>query len=806
MHRSNNLQQLITLIVLIVFLVPAAEANTRKGDKLLKQGQGAEAKGDFDKALLLYEQAIETDQNDAGYLLAIRKIRFQAGQKHVQAGQKAREKGDLEGALAEFQRAVSIDPASAIAMQEMRRTNDAVMKKNGITPTVNEAAMTPGQHAKYDTEQKVASILGPPELKPITRQISQLKMNNQPVRVLYETVGKLAGINVVIDSQYQPSGRNFNVDLNNSSLESALDHLAILTHTFWKPINTNTIFIAEDNVTKRRDYEDEVVRVFYISNATSVQEFQEIATVIRSLTEIRRVFTYNAQRALLVRGTVDQIALVEKLVSDLDKPKGEVVVDVIVMQSNTSRTRDLAATLLSNGKGGLAFPVGFTPRNPVLSGTTPVTPANPVDPATGQPTTPTTPATGTTSTLVSLAQLGHISTNDFSTTLPGAILQAVLSDSRTRVLQSPQVRASDGMKVSLHIGQKIPYATGSFQPGVGSVGVSPLVSTQFNFAEVGVNVDMTPQIHGDDEVTLHIEIEISSVTDRIDLGGVSQPIIGQNKNSADIRLHEGEVNILAGLTQDQDSKTVGGIPGLTNIPILGHLFGTEEKVKGKSELLIAIIPHIIRTPGYSKDNLRGIFAGTDQQIKVNYREIALPTTPVTAPAMPVPLPSAPTPVVPVPGAVSVVPPGQQPPPPPPGSPAIALSFLPNSVQAQLSSPVTVALGIQNASDLFAAAPVKIKFDPKILRLNDVVVGEALAQGGQNPTFSRDIRNDVGEATFSITRLPGSGGVKATGTVVTLTFVAIGKGPSQVTMTEAGFKNSSMQPVVLTLPQLNVTVQ
>jgi general secretion pathway protein D len=299
------------------------------------------------------------------------------------------------------------------------------------------------------------------------------------------------------------------------------------------------------------------MKVFYVTNTTTVQEFQEIAQAVRTVPEARRTFTYNAQKAIIVRGTADQVAMAEKLIHDLDKPKSEVVVDVVVMEANSSHTRDLAASILAAGKAGLSIPIAFTPRNPILTGST-----------TGTGTTTTT----TTSSAISLARIGHISTNDFSTTLPGALLNALMTDSNARVRQTPQIRASDGQKATLNIGDRIPYATGSFQPGVGTVGVSPLVQTQFNFVDTGVNVEITPYVHSGEEVTLHVDVNVSTIRDRIDLGGISQPIIGQRKSVADIRLRDGEVTILGGLTQMQDSSSSNGIPGLVNIPILGKFF------------------------------------------------------------------------------------------------------------------------------------------------------------------------------------------------------------------------------------------
>lgn len=792
------------LLVMAAVPVPLA-ARTRAGEKFLKQGKVAEQQGDLDAAVELYQKAVATDPGDAAYLLSLRKARFQAGQKHIETGRKLRGDGKLEEALEEYKKAILSDPGSGMALQEFRRTSSMIeedQKKQKSGQPNPDRGLTPAQQARKEIEQKVASMMAPPELKPITRTIASLKMNNQPPKVLYETVAKLAGINVVFDSQYTAQGRNFNVDLSNTTLDQALDYLAILTKTFWKPITANTIFIAEDNVTKRRDYEDDVVRVFYVSNATTVQEFQEVATAIRSVTEIRRVFTYNAQKALVVRGTVDQVALAEKLLQDLDKPKPEVVIDLIVMETNREFTRSLSASLQSGGTAGFSAPITFTPRNPVLSGGT----SSGTSGSTTSGGTTTTTTTSTSSNLIALSKIAKISTNDFSTTVPGALLQAVMSDTATRVLQSPQIRSTDGQKATVKIGDRIPYATGSFQPGVGTVGVSPLVSTQFNYVDTGVNMDITPQVHSNDEITLHVELDVSAVTQRIDVGGLSQPVIGQRKATADLRLRDGEVNLMGGLSTITDSVTIGGIPGLVNIPILGKLFFGNKNIDRKNtDLLIAIIPHIVRSPDLSRENLRGIAAGTDQQVHITYDRskdaVAAPaptTPPATAPATtPALAPTAPPP------APSSPPPADNPTPPPTPS---RMTFVPSTVQAQLSGPVTVTLSLESGTDMFAADPIRIKFDPALLRLNDVAAGSLLTQDGQRPTVSKDIRNDLGEATIRLSRLPGSPGISGSGPLVTFTFLAMGKGTANVQVIESSLKNSQLQPLKAPAMPLVVTVQ
>jgi general secretion pathway protein D len=795
----NKLRALVPLCIALL-LLPAIglQASNRKGDKLYKLGVDAEARKDYDKALQFYQQAVDLDPKETTYELAVRRVRFEAGQWHVEAGKKLLKTDDLEKALAEFQKAFATDPGSMIALQNMQQTKELLeQKQKGLVPP-GAKAMTSAEKAQKDSLEMIQSLLPVPELKPVTNQISLLKMNNQPPRVLYETVGKLAGINVLFDPTMQP-GKNANLDLNNVTLQEALDYIALLTKTYWKPVSSNAIFVTEDNVTKRRDYEDEVVKVFYLKNPTSTQEFNEMVTAVRSVTDVRRMFQFNGENAVVVRDTVDKVALVEKLLHNLDKPKAEVVVDVIVMDVASDVSHQIGAGLVSNGTNGLSLPIQFSPTNPITSSTTGANGTGGTGATTTTTTTTTTGTTTPTSTFVALSQLGHLGTSDFSTSLPGAMLQAVMSDSRTKVQQSPEVRVSDGQKVTLKIGEKYPYATGSFQPGVGTVGVSPLVSTQFQFVDIGVNLEMTPHVHGDDEVTLHVSIDISGINTTLNLGGLSQPVIGQKKNEADIRLKDGEVSLMGGLMTDQDTSLIGGIPGLVNIPILGkYLFGNVSKDKQKEQLMIALIPHIVRRPDITGMDMRGIAAGTDAEVKLNFGpRVEQPA----APAAPAGVPGATTPAA-APGApgatASAVKPAI------PGG-AAALTFNPARVEARLSSQVAIALEGQNITDL-ESAPVKVRWDPKILRLEMISPGALLTQDGKIVAPSLDIRNDTGDASIEVNRVAGSGGVSGTGQLFQLTFTAVGKGTTTVSVTDAPLKNSAKQPIAVQPPSVSVVVQ
>jgi general secretion pathway protein D len=782
------LRVLAAFIIILLALgpvAPPAHARTKKGDDYLKKGREAEVRKQWETALDFYEKAMLEDPGDAAYQLSAKRVRFQAAMARVDTAQKLRSAGQLEEALAEFQKAYAIDPSSSIAEQELKRTKEMIEREKnpqGRAATPEDRGLTPAEKAQKEIDEKVSRMMPTPELKPINPGPTNLKMNNQPVKVLYETVGKLTGINVVFDPEYQapPGNSKFTIDLTNTSLEEALDFIAIQTKSYWKPLSSNTIFVTNDNVTKRRDYEDYVVKVFYIKNSTTVQDLQEIATTVRSVTEIRRSFVYSAQNAILVRGTADQVALAEKLIKDIDKPKAEVVVDVIVMEANRARVKDLYATITTaGGAPGINIPISYGK---------PVVQANPT-PGTGTGTGSDT-GTDQSSGLIALNKISNIASGNFYTVVPGAIIKALLTDSQTRVIQQPQVRAVENQKASLRIGDRIPYASGSFQPGVGGgVGLNPLVSTQFNFADVGVNVDLQPKVHGRDEISMHIELEISNVSSRVEIGGVSQPVISQKKIVHDIRIKEGEVNLLGGLLQTQDVKSIAGIPWLAELPVLGRFFGSNHDETSRGELLIALIPHIVRAPEFTDVNIRAVSAGNDANVKLNYSP--RPEPPPAAQAAPEA--AAPKPV---PGAEQAKPAEQVQP---------RLIFSPATASVQLNAPITVQLVLENVSDLYTA-PMKLKFDPKILRLTNVRAGQLLSADGQKINFTESTMNDIGEATVTLNRLPGSGGVAGSGPILSLTFQAIGRGTANVAVTEAGVKNVQMQPIPVSAPSISINVQ
>jgi general secretion pathway protein D len=831
-------RELTAMLGILLLLVPAipAQAKTRKGEKLRAEARVEEQKGNYDQALQLAEKAMDEDATDPSYRLEVTRVRFEAAAMHLKNGQKLRNDGKIEEALAEFQKSYGIDPSSDIAAQEIERTKEMIERNKRPGAKAEEKTLTPSALAHKEQQERTDSLLAVPELMPLNPNAIDLKMNNSRPRIMFETVAKIAGINVIFDPEYdqQQTIRTQSIDLTRTTLDQALDQLAVLTKSFWKPLSNNTIFVTVDNPTKRREYAEQVVKVFYLSNVTTPQEMQEILTVLRTVVDVQKVFSYTAQNALIVRAEADTMALVEKLIADLDKPRPEVIVDFLVMQVSSTHVRNITAAFASAGINTSAV---FAPRpgitTPGIQSTTTGSTTTTTTGTTSTTTTPvTTTGTGTTGgsssiTSIPLNALSRISSADFSlTTLPGAALEAVLNDSSTRVLQSPQIRAVDNQKANLKIGEKVPTATGSFQPGVAGVGVSPLVNTQFTFLDVGVIVEILPRVHENGEVSLHVDIDVSQVLDRINLGGVEEPEIGQNKATADIRLKDGEVNLLGGIIQQTDTRSTSGIPGLANIPILGRLFSGENTERDRTELVIAMIPHIVRGPDIKESNLKGVAAGNATQIKVGFAPrvaagaapavgpvATTPTSPanggnpatiVTPPAggppataPPATAPPATAPPIAPPATAPVI--GAAPPGPPQAGGPARVTFVPATMDTQLGSSVTVTLYGDNVTDLISAA-AQLRFDPKILRINNIVAGD-LPQRNTGPMEpSKNILNDSGTADMSISRGPNDGGISGAGGLFTVVFQAVGRGNTTVSVSSLGLTASTGQAVNATAPQ------
>jgi general secretion pathway protein D len=742
--------------VLLLAAIMAFPALADKAKDFYNKGQDAEAKQDYEAAYTFFKQAHDQKPKDLRYRSAFERTRFEAAASLVHRGQKVRDDGRLEESVPIFQKALEIDPSLFIAKQELNRTLQMINDRKNPPP---QAAGPPP-----NLERKVLEAGGPVELAPISNIPITVKLTDKS-DIVYRTVGQLAGINVLFDPDY--TARPIKVELTGVTLEEALEITALESKTFWRPVTPNTIFVAQDTPAKRKELEQSVLKTFYLSNLSQPTELQDVVNAIRAVLDVQRVQQLLSQNALVVRGTPDQIALAEKLVDDLDKARPEVIIDIDVMQISKDRSRTLGLNPPTNLSVQLQDNINTTT-------------------STTTTTTSTTSSTGSNG--INLNSLANLNATNFQVTIPSASLTAVMGDSDTKLIQSPQVRALDNQKASLKIGERLPVATGSFQPGIGGVGINPLVNTQFQYIDVGVNIDVTPHVHADREVTLKITMEISSEIGQASIGGITQPIIGQKKvDLGEIRLRDGEASLIGGILDDSQTKSLSGIPGLAQIPILRYLFGQVTTDHEQDETVFAITPHIIRGTDVNELNQRAIDIGTSTTIALRHAgkaQAAPAPTPGAAPAQ--------NPAMPTTAAAAAV-----------ASGTASFLFDPPTIQVAKGGTFVVNLLISGAQNV-ASVPVQLNYDPKMLDLVNVSNGGFLSQDGKAVALAH--REDENGLRIEASRPPGAGGVSGQGAVITLTFQAKATGQTPLTVTRGGARDPGMQSIPVNGATAAVVVQ
>lgn len=778
----SNMLRTAAGAMLLLFLWTAMPAHAQSAGAWNKRGEQAEAREDFDAAFEAYRQAHLKSPNDMRYNTHYERMRFQAANQHVDRGRVLRQSGDSSGAINEFARALQIDPGNQAAAQELQTTDKpppGTVSTGGTEPGA-PGVPAPGSH-QAEMQREINSLGSPVVLQPVSNDPITLHMV-EDVKVIYQAVGKAAGLNVLFDPDY--TSKRIPVDLTNVSLADALRIIGTLSGTFWKPVTSNTIFVAQNNRTKRTDLEDLAVQTFYLTNAAQQNDANEILITLRNILDPSiKVYLVASQNAIILRATTDQLILAEKIINDLDRVRPEVVIDVAVLEVSRQKERNLGITLPTS--------FGLAPQASNANSTSTSTTA------TGG--TPTTPPSST----ITLNTLGNLNATNFAVTVTGGTVNALLSDSDTRILQNPRIRATDGQRATLKIGSKIPVATGSYNAGV-STGIANIgVQTQFTYLDVGVNIDVTPTVHYDREISLKLKIEVSSQSGTVSLSGVNEPIIAQKVIEQVIQLKDGEPSILAGILQKQDNKSVNGTPGLGEIPILKYFFSSTDKVQSQDEVVFLLIPHIVRESILTDENTRPIYTGTSSSIELIHNDKAIQapvnglasmspglsnqstTAALAAASMVGQLAAAATPIQPpVPGAAT------------PGTPTaaaatggpVSVSIYPAVATHAVGSTFQVAVMLANAKDLYSV-PVQMHFDPAVLSLVNVDDGNLLGRDGQAVALvHRDEGN--GMLTISASRPPNTKGVDGQGTLCTLTFKALAAGDSALSLVKIGAKDSN----------------
>ncbi|MEO6817868.1 MAG: cohesin domain-containing protein [Edaphobacter sp.] len=765
---SFALQAYLLLFLLAGFVAfNPVGAHAQSAKKWNKRGQDAEVRQDYDGAYEDYRQATLKDPKDLTYKAHLERMRFQAGVSHIDRGRVLHASGDLSGALTEFLRAHEIDPSNQTSQQEIDRLQHP---ESGapVAPALPSAIQQPTRQSEIIKE--LNSVAGPIQLKPVSNDPITLHMV-EDVKVIYQAIGKAAGLNVIFDPDYV--SKRIPVDLTNVTLSDALRIVGTMSDTFYKPVTSNTLFVAANTRTKRAELEEQAVQTFYLTNASQQSDANEVLTAIRNLLDpSTKINLVPSQNAIVMRATPDQLLLAQKLINDLDRARPEVVVDVAILEVNRDKVRKL----------GLSLPQSVTLTPQASAATT-----------TGSGTDATTTAS------LTLNSLAHFNSTNLAVGIGGAQLDALLTDADTHILQNPSIRATDGQKAQFKVGQRIPIATGSYNAGV-STGIASIgVQTQFTYIDVGVLIDMTPTVHYNDDISLKMRVEVTSQQSTVTISGVAEPIIGQRIIDQVIDLKEGEPSILAGILTKQNNLNVSGTPGIGELPIFKYFFSSRSKEVQQDEIVFLLIPHIVRESLLSRLNTRAIDTGTGQSIELRHMNAAQEAgmdlgNPGFVDSKPVPTGPATSAANAAEAMVQQMKTQAQPLTPPApssnttGGPPVSFSVVPPASAQTVGSIFQVSVMLGNGSDIYSV-PLQMQFNPKVLQLVNVDTGNFLGRDGQAVALvHRDDGN--GLVTISSSRPPNVAGVSGQGSLCTLTFKAVAAGDSNLALVKVGARNSA----------------
>ena len=537
---------------------------------------------------------------------------------------------------------------------------------------------------------------------------------NASLRDILNFIGTATGINVTYDSQYQDKA--YTVRLEDVTLEQALQQIMQANQLFYKVLNPKTIIVVPDNAQKHAQYDDLVVRVFYISHA----DVSELAQVINT---IMRIPTMPVQPTLLpnktantitVRATAPVVEVIERIIRANDKPRAEIIIDVQILEVNRKRAKELGLNL-SNYSLGLTFSPEVAPPN--TSGVIP-------------------PAAPPPFNLNTISQ--GISTSDFYLTVPTAVVKFLEQDTRTKLIAKPQLRGAEGTKLTLNLGDQIPVLSTVFGAAAAG-GFASVPQSSFNYKDVGVNLEMTPRVTYEGEIVLDgFLVESSSLGPSISVAGQLVPSFSSRKVGTKLRLREGESTLLAGLLRDEQRKILTGFPGIIRLPILRSLFGQTSDEVTQSDIVMLLTPHIVRTHELTVEDLSAIFIGTQQNVGLGGPPPLIAPQPVEAPApTPAPAPGAAlTPAETIPGVPRTLanpPPGVPPlnPPKPAGTSPVPTLTPPGAV------PPTGAPTVGPAPAAPAAPPTAPTAPPGAEASSGAAAGSECAAGCRYTGPQRD---------------------------------------------------------------------
>ena len=753
--RRESLTRLASLLLAVTVLSGCASTGA------FRDGNAAAELGNWETAVEFYRQALQDEPGDPRYRIALERAMQGAAAVHVARAREHDSREELPEALVEYRRASQFDPTNgqliAIVASLERRIRSLV--ESSRPPSAMELLR---EQARVDSE--------PPLLDPSSGEFLGFQFNNASLRDILDFIGNATGINVTYDQQFQD--RTYTVRLEEVTIEEALNQILNANQHFYKVLNTRSVIIVPDTPQKRAQYEEQVIRTFYVSHADVAELATLLTQVVRApaLAIQPQIVPNTTSNTITVRATTPVAAIIEQVIAANDKPRAEVVVDVQILEVNRERAREFGLDLTQYSIGGLFSPTSVRP-------------------------TGTAPNAVASSPFNANLLSSGISPSDFYLAVPAAIIDFLESDSETRLVAKPQLRGQEGTQLTLNLGDDIPVPSTSFTAiATGGVAVNPL--TSFEYRAVGVNLLMTPRVTYDDEIILDLEVENSTLGANIDVAGQALPTFGTRRVITRLRLRDGESNLLAGLLREEDRRSLRGFPGILNLPLIRQLFSSNDQSISSTDIIMLLTPRIVRTHELTQQDVSPIFIGTQQNMGVTGPPPLI--APIDGAALdPIDSGDDDVTTTPAPGFVFGANPATS-------DGQVEIGPTAGTQLTLGSGSYTVPISISGASQL-STLSLSLTFDPEVLRVSTIEEGSFMKQGSVDVTFAQDVNPEKGRVDLALTRMGNGTGAAGSGLVARVMFEPVGQGVSILSTSGLGLTSTGI-PLILNFEPTTVSVR
>ncbi len=655
--------------------------------------------GRFDDAVMEYRAALRSDPTNTKARIGIKRASQRASEAHLALARQADQRGFTDTVLSEVRKSLVLDPDNQIAQDWLIRLEQKMARDKAEADAAEDLDLM-----KVKADATNAVQLNPRSIDGIDLNFSR----RTSLREIFGTLSRASGVNIISHSSFQD--QTISIDLRGLSFQRVLDTLMLQNDLFYKVIDKNTIMVFKATPQNREQYENQIIKTYYLSYADP----NELRSTLTTINPQLRVFTDKRVNALIVKAKPLELAIVDQVIRTLDKGKAEVMVYLELMEvtENSLEQAGLLPVLNASDTSG-TYRMGATTVN-------------------------------NTSGLNTNSGFTKIHTADIRVLFPNLALDFLKSNGDARLVASPNVRVSSGESGEVNIGEKISTTQSQLSlPSTGGTAASnPLSSlggvgqTSFSYEDVGVKIKVEPRVHNNGEITLKIDSLVTTLKSGSTPG---RPDLGKREIKTSARLRDGETAIFGGLLKDEEQKSLQGIWGLADIPLIGRLLGNTRNSKAKTDVILTIRAVLVRKPVLTEQDMApfnpedatakaGPF--TPEPAKKAPAAAPGPKPAATAVPPPPPLPSQPAQAAPpLPPAVSPAPPSDgitekkpaAPNDPPPAPSDLVIFMSPVASEIKMGERVRISLTVSGGKGL-SSGTLELRLPPG-LRLQSVVPGE-----------------------------------------------------------------------------------